>query len=152
MFPFTINGKIKKLVHSAAADTLLSQIQTCLLVEGMQVYEMDQRTVKFKTPFVLWWHPNTTLLFFIRDGELKLEQKDKVFHLIYKLRFHRVIYPFLVMILASLFVSEHRFDHLLTVLTIGTVVLSPLIVMTLLTFKSLIGKCVESCSDRQSIG
>lgn len=151
MFPFTINGKIKKLVHLAAADALLSQIQTCLLVEGMQVYEMDQRTVKFKAPFVLWW-PSTTLLFLIRDGELKLEQKDNAFHLIYKLRFHRVIYLFLVMILASLFVSEHRFDHLLTVLTIGTVVLSPLIVMTLLTFKSFIGKCVESCSDRQSIG
>lgn len=152
MFPITINGKIKKPVHLAAADTLLSQIETCLLAEGMQVHEMDQRTVKFKAPFVLCWQPSTTLLFLIRDGELKLEQKGNDLHLEYKLRFHRVIYLFLVMILASLFVSGHRFDHLLTALTIGTVVLSPLIVMTLLTFKSFIGKCVESCNDRQSIG
>ena len=152
MFPVTINGKINEPVPTAVADRLLSWLQQCLLEEGMNIYEMDERTVKFKIPFCLWWRLNTSLLYLISNGELRLTQENNALKFTYKVRFHRVIYPFFVMGLVSLLITEHRFDHLLTVLTIGIVALTPLILMSLSTFKSLIVKCIKSCSDCERIG
>jgi hypothetical protein len=113
MFPVTIKGKIREPVPTAAADRLLSQLQLCLQDEGLHIYEMDERTVKFKMPLCLWWRLNTSLLYLISNGELRLEQVNDALKFSYKVRFHRVIYPFFVMALVSLLISEHRFNHLL---------------------------------------
>ena len=147
MFPITLKGKIKKVDGAAAAETFSSKIETCLLCEGMEIYEQNQQCVKFKTPFLLLWRSRISLLFLTSGGELTFEKGKNYCEIKYKIYFQRVIYPFLAMMLVSLFPTKNRFSNFGTVLAIGAVVLIPMISMCLITFKDIIAKCFENAAD-----